>query len=81
MRTENRFIAELLHAAHCVQAGRLAELTTEEKLASALALNAPDLLGEFGYTLPQALDRIRMTWLRAVPGAAAVLAVEAAHTT
>jgi hypothetical protein len=81
MRTENRFVNELLHAAHLVQAGRLAELTVEEKLASALALNEPSLLGEFGYTLPQALDRIRMTWLRAVPGAAAVLAAEAARTT
>ena len=78
MRTENCFVTQVLHAAHLLQAGRMSELNIEEKLASALALDQPELIGEFGYTLPQALNRISMSMLRAVPGAAAVLANEAA---
>jgi hypothetical protein len=78
MAVHDRYAAEVLHCVFLWQTGRLTEMTVEEKVAAVITLNQPETLSEFGYTLPQALDKIRLDWLRAIPLAGHVIAVEAA---
>jgi hypothetical protein len=41
--------------------------STGEKVAVVLVLNRADWLKEFGYTIPEAIDRAGQEWVRLIP--------------
>lgn len=42
-------------------------MSTGEKVAVALVLNRADWLTEYGYTIPEAIDRAGMVWVSLIP--------------
>ena len=51
-------------------------MSTGEKVAVALVLNRPEWLAEFGYTIPEAIDRSGPVWVSLIPKVARDLADE-----
>lgn len=51
-------------------------MSTGEKVAVALVLNRPDWLTEYGYTIPEAIDRTGQEWVSLIPRVARELADE-----
>ncbi len=49
-------------------------------LSVALVLNRPDRLAGAGYTIAEALERVRPEWIAAIPKAATVLRAESDTT-
>jgi hypothetical protein len=51
-------------------------MSTGEKVAVALVLNRPEWLTEYGYTIPEAIDRTGAEWVSLIPKVARDLADE-----
>jgi hypothetical protein len=51
-------------------------MSTGEKVAVALVLNRPEWLTEYGYTIPEAIDRTGPAWVSLIPKVARDLADE-----
>jgi hypothetical protein len=51
-------------------------MSTGEKVAVALVLNRHEWLDEFGYTIPEAIDRSGVYWVSLIPMVARELADE-----
>ena len=51
-------------------------MSTGEKVAVALVLNRPEWLTEYGYTIPEAIDRTGPAWVSIIPKVARDLANE-----
>ena len=49
-------------------------MSTGEKVAVALVLNRPEWLTEYGYTIPEAIDRTGLAWVSLIPKVARDLA-------
>ena len=54
-------------------------MSTGEKVAVALVLNRPEWLTEYGYTIPEAIDRSGAAWVALIPKVARDLADEDAE--
>ena len=54
-------------------------MSTGEKVAVALVLNRPEWLTEYGYTIPEAIDRTGPAWVSLIPKVARDLADEDAR--
>lgn len=54
-------------------------MSTGEKVAVALVLNRPEWLTEYGYTIPEAIDRSGSAWVALIPKVARELADEDAQ--
>ena len=51
-------------------------MSTGEKVAVALVLNRPEWLSDFGYSIPEAIDRTGPEWVSLIPKVARDLADE-----
>ena len=51
-------------------------MSTGEKVAVALVLNRPEWLTEYGFTIPEAIDRSGSAWVALIPKVARDLADE-----
>jgi hypothetical protein len=69
----------LLRKARDAKRGGLAAwsvMSTGEKVAVALVLNRAEWLAEYGYTIPEAIDRTGAEWVSLIPKVARDLADE-----
>jgi hypothetical protein len=75
---DNEYRRLLGKARDAKQGGRDAwnVMSTGEKVAVALVLNRPEWLTEFGYTIPEAIERSGAAWIAVVPKVARDLADE-----
>jgi hypothetical protein len=55
-------------------------MSTGEKVAVALVLNRPEWLAEYGFTIPEAIDRSGPAWVALIPKVARDLADEDAES-
>jgi hypothetical protein len=62
--------------AKCGGHGAWAVQSTGEKVAVALALNRPDWLAEYGYTIAEAIERAGQEWVAMIPQIARQIAGE-----
>jgi hypothetical protein len=57
----------------------LGVMSAGEKVAVALVLNRPEWLTEYGYTIPEAIDRTGPAWVELIPKVACDPADESAE--